>query len=349
MAVLLSCEALAKSFTSLPLFENLSFAIDAGDHIGLIGPNGSGKTTLLRMIIGELPPDEGEVRRGANVQIAYYDQQREQLDPERTVYDTVGEGNDTVTANGRTRHVNAYLRDFLFSNERARSPVRSLSGGERNRLLLARLFTRPANVLVLDEPTNDLDLETLELVEEQLVEWPGTLLLVSHDRAFLDNVVTSTFVFEGGGRVQEYVGGYEDWLRQRDLATDNREKQRSAEAPRSTRASRSTNASPSARARRDGDAAIVATDDGARDGAGRFSRAAERKKLTYREQHELEALPARIDALEEEQRVLAERIADPTFYKEPPDAIRAALARAEDIQHEISAAYARWHDLDDRA
>ncbi|PYR09659.1 MAG: ABC transporter ATP-binding protein [Acidobacteria bacterium] len=333
----------------IAVVRDFSARIMRGDRIGLIGPNGSGKTTLLRMIIGELPPDEGEVRRGANVQIAYYDQQREQLDPERTVYDTVGEGNDTVTANGRTRHVNAYLRDFLFSNERARSPVRSLSGGERNRLLLARLFTRPANVLVLDEPTNDLDLETLELVEEQLVEWPGTLLLVSHDRAFLDNVVTSTFVFEGGGRVQEYVGGYEDWLRQRDLATDDREKQRSAEAPRSTRASRSTNASPSARARRDGDAAIVATDDGARDGARDLSRAAERKKLTYREQRELEALPARIDALEEEQRVLAERIADPTFYKEPPDAIRAALARAEDIQHEISAAYARWHDLDERA
>src|SRR5213082_91843 len=152
---------------------------------------------------------------GANVQIAYYDQQREQLDPERTVYDTVGEGNDTVTANGRTRHVNAYLRDFLFSNERARSPVRSLSGGERNRLLLARLFTRPANVLVLDEPTNDLDLETLELLEEQLVEWPGTLLLVSHDRVFLDNVVTSTLVFEGNGAIGEFVGGYADSIRQR--------------------------------------------------------------------------------------------------------------------------------------
>ena len=165
-------------------------------------------------MLGQLKPDEGDVRVGANVQIAYYDQQREQLDPEKTVFDTVGEGNDTVTANGRTRHVHAYLRDFLFSNERARSPVKALSGGERNRLLLARLFTRPANVLVLDEPTNDLDLETLELLEEQLVEWPGTLLLVSHDRAFLDNVVTSTLVFEGNGRVQEFVGGYVDWVRQ---------------------------------------------------------------------------------------------------------------------------------------
>jgi ATP-binding cassette subfamily F protein uup len=203
---------------------DFSVRIMRGDRVGLIGPNGSGKTTLLRLIIGELPPDEGQVRRGANVQIAYYDQQREQLDPDRSVYDTIGEGNDTVTANGRTRHVNAYLRDFLFSGERARSPVRSLSGGERNRLLLARLFTRPANVLVLDEPTNDLDLETLELLEAQLVEWPGTLLLVSHDRAFLDNVVTSTFVFEGGGLVQEYVGGYEDWVRQRAAAVEDRER-----------------------------------------------------------------------------------------------------------------------------
>src|SRR5947207_3266422 len=208
-------KGISKSFAGAPIIGAFSARVIRGDRIGLIGPNGAGKTTLLRMLLGELKPDEGEIRLGANVQIAYYDQQREQLDPERTVFDTVGEGNDTVTANGRTRHVHAYLRDFLFSDERARSPVKALSGGERNRLLLARLFTRPANVLVLDEPTNDLDLETLELLEEQLVEWPGTLLLVSHDRAFLDNVVTSTFVFEGDGRVQEYVGGYEDWVRQR--------------------------------------------------------------------------------------------------------------------------------------
>ena len=207
-------KGISKAFGGTPVVRDFSTRVMRGDRIGLIGPNGAGKTTLLRMVLGELPPDAGEIRLGANVQIAYYDQQREQLDPERTVFDTVGEGNDTVTANGRTRHVHAYLRDFLFSDERARSPVKALSGGERNRLLLARLFTRPANVLVLDEPTNDLDLETLELLEEQLVEWPGTLLLVSHDRAFLDNVVTSTFVFEGGGRVQEYVGGYEDWVRQ---------------------------------------------------------------------------------------------------------------------------------------
>jgi len=293
------------------IVRNFSARIMRGDRIGLIGPNGAGKTTLLRMIIGELTPDEGEVRRGANVQVAYYDQQREQLDPEKTVFETVGDGNDTVTANGRTRHVHAYLRDFLFSNERARSPVKALSGGERNRLLLARLFTRPANVLVLDEPTNDLDLETLELLEAELVEWPGTLLLVSHDRAFLDNVVTSTFVFEGEGRVQEYVGGYEDWLRQRPEPSPPERTRRSSESSVATAVERST-----------------------------------RRKLSYKERRELEALPARIEALEAEQGALNARIAGPDFYKEAPDAIRAALARADDVGREIAGAYARWHDLE---
>jgi ABC transport system ATP-binding/permease protein len=317
------------------------FRIDAfsarimrGDRIGLIGPNGAGKTTLLRMIIGELPPDSGEVRRGANVQIAYYDQQREKLDPERTVFETVGEGNDTVTANGRTRHVHAYLRDFLFSNERARSPVKALSGGERNRLLLARLFTRPANVLVLDEPTNDIDLETLELLEQQLVEWPGTLLLVSHDRVFLDNVVTSTFVFEGNGKVQEYVGGYEDWLRQREAVSEPTPGS-GAGARVASRAQRPTagfEGSTEARSAGDGGKAL-----------------AERKKLSYKEQRELEGLPARIDALEEEQRALNERIAGPDFYKEGAEAIRLALARADQIERELVEAYARWEELDSRA
>src|SRR5688572_25503893 len=213
--LVLEADAVTKAFGSNEVVRNFSARVMRGDRIGLIGQNGAGKTTLLRLLLGEIAPDRGEVRRGANVEVAYYDQQREQLDPERTVFDTLGDGNDTVTVDGRSRHVNAYLRDFLFPAERAQSPVKALSGGERNRLLLARLFTRPANLLVLDEPTNDLDLETLELLEAQLVEWPGTLLLVSHDRAFLDNVVTSTFVFEGGGRVEEYLGGYADWLRQR--------------------------------------------------------------------------------------------------------------------------------------
>src|SRR3954464_2378251 len=228
-------KGISKGFAGTPIIRDFSTRVIRGDRIGLIGPNGAGKTTLLRMLLGELTPDGGDIRLGANVQIAYYDQQREQLEPDRTVFDTVGEGNDTVTSNGRTRHVHAYLRDFLFSDQFARSPVKPLSGGERNRLLLARLFTRPANVLVLDEPTNDLDLETLELLEEQLVEWPGTLLLVSHDRAFLDNVVTSTFVFEGDGKVQEYVGGYEDWIRQTNAQRrTQREEQRTQkpDAPR---------------------------------------------------------------------------------------------------------------------
>ncbi len=196
-------DEVTKSFGGRPILQDATFRVMRGDRVGLIGPNGSGKTTLLRMLMGELQPDSGEARRGTNVQIAYYDQQREQLDPERTVFETVGQGNDTITINGRTQHVHGYLRDFLFPSERANSPVKALSGGERNRLLLARLFTRPANVLILDEPTNDLDIETLELVEAYLVDWPGTLLVVSHDRAFIDHVVTSTLVFEGDGRVEE--------------------------------------------------------------------------------------------------------------------------------------------------
>jgi ATP-binding cassette subfamily F protein uup len=309
-------KGISKGFGGAPIIRDFSTRVIRGDRIGLIGSNGAGKTTLLRMLLGELKPDEGEVRLGANVQIAYYDQQREQLDPDRTVFDTVGEGNDTVTSNGRTRHVHAYLRDFLFSDERARSPVKALSGGERNRLLLARLFTRPANVLVLDEPTNDLDLETLELLEEQLVEWPGTLLLVSHDRAFLDNVVTSTFVLEGDGRVREYVGGYEDWVRQR--LAENTSKPVAGpvkaldEKPKTTK--------------------IVAR----------------RMKLSFKDQRELDGLPAAIDALEQEQKAVAERIAGSDFYKESAENIRRTLARAEELQRELATAYTRWGDLDAR-
>jgi ATP-binding cassette subfamily F protein uup len=310
--MVVEADDVTKSFGSKAVVRDFSARIVRGDRIGLIGPNGSGKTTLLRLLLGELAPDRGEVRRGANVEIAYYDQQREQLDPERTVFDTLGDGNDTVPVDGRARHVNAYLRDFLFPAERAQAPVKALSGGERNRLLLARLFTRPANFLVLDEPTNDLDLETLELLEAQLADWTGTLLLVSHDRAFLDNVVTSTFVFEGGGRVQEYVGGYADWLRQRPpLAAP-------PEAPRE----------PVERAPR--------------------ARTAP-KKLSYHEQRELDELPARIEALEVEQRALGTTIADPGFYKQPASTITAALERTQAIEHELIDLYARWDALDSRS
>jgi ATP-binding cassette subfamily F protein uup len=323
----------SKAYEGTAVIRDFSARITRGDRIGLIGPNGVGKTTLLRVLLGHLAPDAGDVRHGANVEIAYYDQQRERLDPERTVFETVGEGNDTVTANGRTRHVYAYLRDFLFSRERANSPVKALSGGERNRLLLARLFTRPANVLVLDEPTNDLDLETLELLEDELVEWPGTLLLVSHDRAFLDNVVTSTLVFEGGGRVQEYVGGYEDWLRQRPEDGQTSPSHADERRVDEQRADERSANERSVRLQPDGNATTATTT---------------RKKLSYKEQRELDALPARIEALETEQRELQARIAGPEFYKEPRTAIDAALGRANGIEQEITGAYARWDELDAR-
>jgi ATP-binding cassette subfamily F protein uup len=314
-------EGISKWFGDRPVIRSFSTRVLRGDRVGLIGPNGSGKTTLLRMLLGDLSPDTGTVRRGSNVQVAYYDQQREQLDPERTVFDTIGEGNDTVTVNGETKHVHGYLRDFLFPPERAQSPVKALSGGERNRLLLARLFTRPSNVLVLDEPTNDLDLETLELLEEQLVAWPGTLLLVSHDRRFLDNVVTSTIAFEGEGRVEEYVGGYEDWLRQAGAASA---KASARQAGDKTAGSRTL---PEA-------ASVTATS---------------RKKLSYNEQRELEALPARIESLEAERAALQQRIAHPGFYKEGAEAIAAALARSTTVDGELSALYARWDELDSRS
>jgi ATP-binding cassette subfamily F protein uup len=305
----------SKSFGDRAVVRDASFRVIRRDRIGLIGPNGSGKTTLLRMLMGELDPDSGEVRRGTNVQIAYYDQQREQLDPERTVFETVGDGNDTVTVNGETRHVHGYLRDFLFPPERAHSPVKALSGGERNRLLLARLLTRPMNVLILDEPTNDLDIETLELLESYLVAWPGTLLLVSHDRAFIDHVVTSTLVFEGDGKVQEYVGGYEDWLRQRavpQLPVDNRESPQPSKAPAA-------------------------------------AKAAIKQKLSFKEKREMEDLPGRIERMEAEQEELHARIASPEFYKEPPDAIARALARIDELKGSLHDAYARWDQLDSRS
>jgi ABC transport system ATP-binding/permease protein len=328
-------EDVTKSFGGAPIVSSFSARIVRNDRIGLIGPNGSGKTTLLRLLLGEVEPDAGTVRRGTNVAIAYYDQQREQLDPERTVFDTVGEGNDTVTANGRSRHVHAYLEDFLFPPERARSPVKALSGGERNRLLLARLFTRAANVLVLDEPTNDLDLETLELLEAQLAEWPGTLLLVSHDRAFLDNVVTSTLVFEGGGRVQEYVGGYQDWLRQRV-----------ADRGSATTGARSVDPHAARPAMGAGTAIAAAARNLGRPGGALRE---ERKKLSYKEQRELNELPARIESLEAEQRKLEAAVASPSFYKDPPETIAKTLASVEDVRSRLADAYARWDELDSRS
>ena len=291
---------------------DFSARVMRGDRVGLIGANGSGKTTLLKLLIGELDPDDGEVRRGANVQIAYYDQQREQLDPERTVWETVADGLETVTIDGATQHVFGYLRDFLFPPERAQSPVRALSGGERNRLLLARLFARPFNVLVMDEPTNDLDIETLELLEERLATWPGTLLLVSHDRAFIDHVVTSTLVFEGDGHVQEYIGGYEDWLRQRRSVVSG-----SSRTP------------------------VVS-------GFSRTRSVTSPRKPSYKEQLELEQLPARIEALEVEQRQLQAAVSDADFYKKPAAEIHETLGRLEELETLLLDAYTRWDALDSR-
>jgi ATP-binding cassette subfamily F protein uup len=273
-----------------------------------------------------MEPDSGTVRRGARLEIAYYDQQREQLDPDRTVADTVGDGNDTIVVNGEPRHIIGYLADFLFPRERALSPVRSLSGGERNRLLLARLFARPANVLVLDEPTNDLDIETLELLEELVGDFPGTVLLVSHDRVFLDHVVTSTLAFDGRGGVTEYVGGWADFLRQVSSPAPQ------PEVPHRGRSPVPGTASPSRPA--------PAADTGA---------VATKRKLTYREQREREALPGRIRTLEEEQARLRAEAESVDFYRQPSERIREVLGRIETIAPELDAALARWIELEERA
>ena len=316
--IVFDVDRISKAYGGAVVVNDFSTRVMRGDRIGLLGPNGAGKTTLLRLLVGDLSPDSGAVERGTNVQVAYFDQQREQLDPEKSVVDTVADGNDTVTIGGRSRHVHGYLQDFLFPPERAQSPVKALSGGERNRLLLARLLTRPANVLVLDEPTNDLDLETLELLEQLLIEFPGTILVVSHDRRFLDNVVTSTLVFEGGGRIEEYVGGYTDWLQQR-LPT-----------PEPVAGV----LQPAAPARREVPPAAPATAPKTR------------KKRSYNEQREFDALPAQIDGLEAERAQLQAAVASPEFYKEPADAIRRTLARLEGLRAELDRAYARWGELD---
>jgi ATP-binding cassette subfamily F protein uup len=311
----------SKAFEGRLVVRDYSQRVLRGDRIGLVGPNGSGKTTLLRMLVGELEPDSGEIRRGTRLQIAYFDQQREQLDPNATVADSVNEGNTTVFFNGQPRHVIGFLEDFLFPKERAQSPVRSLSGGERNRLMLARLFAKPANVLVLDEPTNDLDIDTLELLEELIGAFDGTVLLVSHDRAFLDNIVTSTLAFEGGGRVVEYVGGWEDYLRQ------------SADRP-----------------------ALLAarTEIMGASGTASEPRTAEReprlekRKLSYKEQRELERLPASIDALETEQASLKAEMASADFYKAGAERIKVVMSRLDAVAHELEELLGRWMELEER-
>jgi ABC transport system ATP-binding/permease protein len=321
----------SKALGGTTVIRDFSQRVLRGDRIGLIGPNGSGKTTLLRLLMGEIQPDSGSVRHGARLQIAYYDQQREQLDPDTSVADSVNDGNTTVVINGQPRHVLGYLADFLFPRERAQSPVRSLSGGERNRLLLARLFARPANVLILDEPTNDLDIETLELLEDLLGDFDGTVLLVSHDRTFLDNIVTSTLAFEGGGRVTEYVGGWEDYLRQRE-----RER---------LRPDRSTGSGSSRASSRD------EREQGAWPASAEKSRqtADNQRKLSYKEQRELEALPARIKALEGEQQDLKAEMESPDFYKAGADRIHTVMQRLDAVGAELEALLERWMQLEERA
>ena len=300
-----------KRFDGRPIVRSLTTRIMRGDRVGLIGPNGAGKTTLLNLILGGLAPDEGRVRRGTRLEVAYFDQMRTQLDDTRTLADTISPGSDWIERAGVRRHVISYLSDFLFPPERAQAPVATLSGGERNRLLLARLFAKPANLVVLDEPTNDLDIESLELLEETLQSYDGTLLLVSHDRAFLDNVVTQTLVAEGDGVWREYAGGYSDWLVQRPPskpALDPSRKVAPAPAQRTPRPPKAT--------------------------------------LSFKEARELEALPDEIEALEAEQHALTEKMCAPGYHQLPSDALRADRERAVAIEHLLADRFARWAALD---
>ena len=308
----------SKDFGEGPLIRDFSTRVIRGDRIGLIGPNGAGKSTLLKLILGEVEPDRGTVRRGTNLRVAYYDQLREQLDPSSTLVDTINPGAEFVEIGGKRMHVITYLGDFLFPPERARSPVSSLSGGERNRLLLARLFAQPANVLVLDEPTNDLDIDTLELLEALLQDFAGTLFLVSHDRAFLDNVVTQTIAFEGNGSLREYAGGFSDWMdyKARRNAEKDAETQRAAPPAGGAIAARPARTNT--------------------------------LRLNFNEQRELAALPGRIEALETQTAGLRERFADPDVYREGAAAIKTLQDQLASGEAELSAAYARWEALESR-
>ncbi len=309
--LVIRAEGLTYGYDESPIVRDFSTTVLRGDKIGIIGPNGAGKTTLIRLLLGSLAPDGGTVRHGTHLQAAYFDQLRTQLEEQKTVAQNISADNDFVVFNGRRRHVIGYLQDFLFSPERCRTPVRVLSGGERNRLMLARLFTRPANLLVLDEPTNDLDAETLELLEELLLSFDGTLLMVSHDRAFLNHVVTHTLVFEGGGRVTEYAGGYDDWLLQRPPPAPP-EPGESKPAP-----------------------------------ARRAPAPARAKKLTFAQERERKGLPEEIESLETEQSALHAAMADPSFYKMGREQIVGQQNRLKEIEARIAAAYRRWEELED--
>ena len=313
--LVIEAEKISHAYGGSSLIRNFSVRIMRGDRIGIIGPNGVGKTTLLRILLGETPPEKGVVRQGANVEAVYFDQLRAQLDEDRTVQESIADGKEVFDLNGGQRHVIGYLKDFLFSPDRSRSPVRILSGGERNRLLLARLFSTPSNVLVLDEPTNDLDMETLELLEERLLEYSGTILLVSHDREFLNGVVTSTLVFEKNGVITEYAGGYDDWLRQRPHPFE--EKISARKTAKGKVEPRKQRVHPE-----------------------------KLRKLTFKESRELEELPRNIEQLETEQRSLYARMADPNFYREAGEKVGGAKARLDELEKALEQTYARWQELE---
>lgn len=313
-------ENVSKSYDDKTVIDNFSCRIMRGDRVGLLGPNGAGKTTLLKLILGELQPDCGRIQQGTKLSVAYFDQMREQLDEEMVLTDTISPGSDFVEINGKRKHVISYLEDFLFAPQRARSPVKSLSGGERNRLLLARLFARPANVLVLDEPTNDLDIETLELLEALLQEYTGTLFLVSHDREFLDNVVTQVIAFEGNGKLCEYIGGYEDWIRVKQF--ENNSNQQKILSKQADNLPASIPKSP---------------------------RTVRAKKLSYQEMRELDALPGKIDALEQAQANIALRLNHPAIYRDNPDEAKVLQSRFVAIEKELTDCLARWEELESKS
>ncbi len=308
--LVIEATGISHGFGETTLIRDFSVRIIRGDRIGIIGPNGIGKSTLLRILLGDIAPDKGRVRTGTRLEVIYFDQLRDQLDENMTVQDNVAEGKEMIDINGRQRHVIGYLKDFLFSPDRARSPVSILSGGEKNRLLLARIFARPSNVLVMDEPTNDLDIETLELLEERLLDYSGTILLVSHDREFLNNVVTSTLVFESDEVLTEYAGGYDDWLSQRSKPIDKKESGK-----------RPSNGKPKTKKDRP-------------------------RKLTFKEAKELEDLPGRIEALEREQKGLYTEMAGPEFYRGAGERIRLAKEKVEKLQQELDEAYEKWAELE---
>ena len=305
----------SKSYGGRNIINDFSCRIQRGDKIGLLGPNGCGKSTLLKIVLGQLQPDKGQVKLGTKISVAYFDQLRAQLNDEATLVDTISQGSDFVEIGGQKKHVISYLGDFLFAPERARSPVKSCSGGERNRLLLARLFTQPANVLVLDEPTNDLDIETLELLEELLAQYDGTLFLVSHDRAFLDNVVTQVIAFEGDGKLIEYVGGYEDWVRVKKYQASVAANKPAAPAPRKM-------------------------------AAAPIEKSKFASKLSFKEQRELEDLPKRIEALEREQSDIAAQLADGTLFRNDAKRAKQLQTRNEEIETEVLVVMARWEGLE---